>query len=1076
MHTTMDFGSWNVCEQTVVLQGAFLLAEKLIHPKTLVETKKSDWPLIEKPITDALKEICLVSQSQNQEWKKRAIAVLWAKILCCRPDLSLDPDMNIERKWKEDVFFPVEKMIPKINHTVLFELLKTTKAAKIFAELLLAFPPDFWVDEADLMMHHVVEETSLADVTFFLDIWWEILKSSNDRQDETVKLFGDIICQYLTKSTDELCQRTKRFKPDPEQFLPPADNILTIFIEGLHKIRQYIDNSELKCYTVANLTEMLCSSAFIEETQCLPIGLYLEKIVAVLSFWNTGSKNQCHNYNFLEMLKEAERTIKSGSTASRFKLLHGAQHFGLNILKDLLHQWGDEIQNYMNSSKDLGYESYRMADSLLCLHKILIDLRDTDTFPEEQRGNALELVHSITSLQEKTVNVQLKRSTDDSTTIATVAMSIIENKMDRYKEVCSLFASEVSWAFSEDWINCLKRNKAHFQEPDLIFKLLETVSKATSLQSNVSIEQKQNATNFILNLFAELSLSEMDNVLQRVLSSWGKKGLSQSMKAFTNDFQEELNTTFNQISQSVSDYSAAKAVSKVAKLALLYPEAVVNKACHFAVINLGAHTFLAKILISLPALRFRTIINGETSVSLLSQCLIDTCWGKLSSAKEESQFLYLLAFLMNPSETQDSTAVILLQPAEVVRTFVLPYILDDSFNIELCLQILQKALTFQNSVDESGKHWILSCAPFPLIMSLCKLLNSFTKYWQHSEQKCFLTLGSKELIIDILSIICSLILPEAENSPETWNKSLFWLHRKMEHLDWVIHLRLKPIYGEHFKNGVPSQLFEVCKLSEYDWTALDLPEYGPGTGLLAWLECCCISSNMKDQMLSLLSVNRKNPEEVNLFSKGFLVAMIQILPWCSITESKLLAQVAMTLLQRQLLHVPYTLEYVQYMPLLNLRPFAFNLQLSILLLRGFQLLCSSSCSDWLSQEGQKHIARLYSSCMSDVLESIKQQLANNNEIQEGKKETNYVQEVSFIYTQLFCHVLHIIAMMPVDTCEPLYILALEILSLYETLGATDTSTNSLLRRANERHFLTSITENVVNEQHRAALLQKISKL
>ncbi|XP_075051144.1 gem-associated protein 4 [Mixophyes fleayi] len=1072
----MEFGSWNVCEQTVVLQGALLLAEKLTLNKTLLEIKKSDWPLIEKPITDALKEISSGTQPQSHEWRKRGIAIFWAKILSCRSQLSLNDDSDIERKWKEDMFFPVDNMIPKINHTVLFELLKATKAADIFAELLLALPTDFWVEEASLMLNHIIDETSLEDVTFFLDVWWEIMKSSKNRQDETVTIFSAVACQYLTKSDGEVCQSSKRFKPDPEQAFPPADNILTVFLEGLHKIRLSIDNSKLKCYTIANLADMLCSSAFLEkESGHPPIRLYLEKLVAVLRFYNARAKEICRQQSLAEMVREADRIVQSGSTASRFRLLRGAQHFGLNILKDLLLHWGEELHNYMNNSEMIDYECYRMNGSLASLHENLIALKATEALPEEQRGNALELADCITNLLDKAANVQIKCTMIDTDMMAAVAMNIIEAKISRYEEVCPVFASEIAWAFSNDWLNCLKKNKELFREPDLIFKLLEIVVKAVCEQNNIDIKQIQKSANVILDLFCELSLSQMDEVLIRVLSIWGKKGLSHCMVAFTDGFQEELNMMFNQISQNVPDFNA---VSRVARLALLYPEYVVNKACHFAVSNIGAHVFLAKILTSLPGLSFRYSNNAETSVSLLSQCLMETCWGKLSSDKEESQFLYLLTYLMDSSETIDGSASIsLLQPAEVVRTFVLPYILDECVNVEFSLKILHEALNVENLLDISGKHWVLSCSPFPLIMSLCKLLNSYSRYWQHSDEPHCLTLGSKELIIEILTQICSVILPEAETENETWNKSLFWLHRKMEHLDWVVRLRLKPLFGKHFKNEVPASLFDVCKLSEHEWTELDLPEYGPGTGLLAWMECCCISGEIKDQMLSLLCVNTEVPDEVNLFSKGFLVAMVQVLPWCSSTECKLLTQVVRSLLQRQLLHVPYSLEYVQYMPLLNLRPFAYNLQFSVLLLRCFQLLCSSSCSNWLTLDGQKHIARLYSSCISDTLDGVKQQLADYNfQLPKDEREADYVQEVLFIYSQVFCHVLHIIAMMPENTCEPLFFLSLEILSLCETLRANDTSKNRLLRQANERHFLKSITESVSNEQHRATLMQKINKL
>ncbi|XP_068124704.1 gem-associated protein 4 [Hyperolius riggenbachi] len=1067
----MEFGKWTVCEETVVLQGGLLLAEKLAVHKTLLEFKKADWPLIEKPITDALKEISSGSWSQSHKWRKTAIAIFWAKILACRSQPSLDAELDIDRKWREDVFFPVGSMMPKINHAVLFELLKATKAADIFAELLLALPAKYCVDEASLLLNHICEETSTEDVAFFLDVWWEIMKGHKHKQDETVDIFSVVASQYLSKSIDELSQSSKRFKPDPEQVLSQPDNILEVFLKGLHKIGPCIDDIRLKCCTIANLSDLLCSSAFLErECGYLPIKQYLGKLVEVICFGNLKAKD-LHPQSYLSQVKEAERIVQCGSTTSRFRLLQEAQHLGLNLLKDLLDRWAEELHNYINNIEDTTYECYRMKSSIASLQKSLIDI--IETCPAEQSQNISRLAQCISSLHEKTAAAQIKSTTNDADVMAAVAMNIIDNRMDRYEEVCFFFASEIAWAFTEKWFNCLIASKDLFREPDLIFKLLETVDVATSKQSNLNIKQIKKCSTVILDLYCELPLGKMNDVLIKVLSKWGKDGLSHCVTAFTDRFQEELNTTFNQISQNAADYNP---VSRVARLALLNPEQVVCKACHFAVSNLGAHIFLAKILTSLPALGVRDCSQAETSVSLLCQCLMETCWGKFTSDKEESQFLCLLAYLMGSPESAD-VRVSLLQPAEVVRTFVLPYILDEYIHIKICLNILHKALNVENPIDLSGKHWVMSCSPFPLIMSLCKLLNSYSRCWQHADKPYCLTLGSKELVIEILNQISTVILSETDSSSETWNKSLFWLHRKMEQLDWVVQLRLKPIFGEHFKNEVPASLFEVCKLSEKEWTTLDLPEYGPGTGLLAWMECCCISEEMKDQMLSLLCVNIADPEEVNLFSKGFLVAMVQVFPWCSSSECKLFSEVVRSLLQKQLLHVPYSLEYVQYMPLLNLRPFASNLQFSVLLLRGFQLLCSSSCSNWLTLDGQKHIARLYSGCISDLLDRVKQQLSDLSiHLQKDRREPDYVQEALFIYNQVFCHVLHVIAMMPENTCEPLFFLALEILSLYETLSASDTSKNSLLRQANERHFLKSITENVSNDHHRATLMQKINKL
>ena len=55
-----------------------------------------------------------------------------------------------------------------------------------------------------------------------------------------------------------------------------------------------------------------------------------------------------------------------------------------------------------------------------------------------------------------------------------------------------------------------------------------------------------------------------------------------------------------------------------------------------------------------------------------------------------------------------------------------------------------------------------------------------------------------------------------------------------------------------------------------------------------------------------------------------------------------------------------------------------------------------------------------------------------------------------------------------------YVLALEILTCYETLSKTNPSVSSLLQKVNEQRFLKSIAENISPEERRQTLLQKIS--
>lgn len=244
-----------------------------------------------------------------------------------------------------------------------------------------------------------------------------------------------------------------------------------------------------------------------------------------------------------------------------------------------------------------------------------------------------------------------------------------------------------------------------------------------------------------------------------------------------------------------------------------------------------------------------------------------------------------------------------------------------------------------------------------------------------------------------------------------------------------------------------------------EWSGLDLPQYGPGTGLLAWMECCTVSDSLQSTMLSLLSVDRRRPDHVNMFSKGLLLALTQTLPWSSVSQWTRLLRVLRELITSGCLHVPFSLEYVDYLPLLDLRRFSCALRLSVLLLRVLQLLCGSSCSDWLSADGWAHVGRLYSHAVREMINSVKAKLplpssgaltvtastspktppsrdsnpscspvklptvseASEKDLKQAdssppiiresqmdeKVEAVPSQEVLFVLSQLFCHVQHI---------------------------------------------------------------------
>ncbi|NWI63932.1 GEMI4 protein, partial [Todus mexicanus] len=1058
-------GPWGVCEQTAILQGAFLLAARRAQPRPLRELRKAEWPQVGPPIAAALREIGARCSSPRQHrlWQGEAVAIVWAKILLPAP-----PPASLDQGWKEDGFFSVGRMIPDVNRTVLFELVKALGAPRLYARLLLALPPGARRGELERLVEYVASETSPSDVGFFLDVWWEVMKHKEGQEDETVAAFGELVRQHgCEASLDDDLQPAKRFKGEPGSLNDPpaASSLLVALVEGLKQIYRSISQPRTRCYALANLVELLSVFTELEpEGSALPAAEYLDKVSSVVGLWSSDPESQFHHKELDEKVKEAERSMNLLPVA---KLSHEELFVGLDFLCSLLRAWGEELQGALNSSEQLCYESYRLLDTLSTFRKSLVCFSETRDLGEDEARAVLELTRITKDFLEE-IGASLKSKDLGTSLVSSVAMTIIDQKLDRHVEMCSIFASEQTWAFSKDWVDCLVKNKPLFQQPELVLKLLETLASfAVSHQDAEARELQVQVTKAIVECYTHLPLTDKNTVISGVLASWGRPGLSLKAQVVLEGFQEDLNVTFNQITKSVSDEGLTKAVASVARLTLLHPEATVKQVCNLAVVNQGAQQFLAQILCSFPALSFlETHDDPSRPRSLVVRCLEEAVWGRLSSLREEEQFLEFLAFLMQPS-----SATPLVSPAEVTKAFVLPYLKSDSAQIELSLQILSKVLGVQSCSEE---HWIKSCHPFPLLLSLCKLLDGYTKYWHQPGDQPFPSLETKDLILNILCQLCEVVTPETAASPELWVQSVSWLHRKVASLDWTVGLRLKKLYGDHFKNEVPATLFEICTLPEDEWTSRSVPAYGPGSGLLAWMECCCVSAALRETMLSLLTVNVDNPEEVNLFSKGFLVALIQVLPWCSHSEWKGLVRVVEELLQRQVLHVPYTLEYVQYMPLLNLRPFACALQLSVLLLRGFQLLCGSSCSTWLPPDAWLHVVQLYCGSLTDLLGSVKSTAGSPSHPAEDGASA---QEVSFICIQMFCHLLHVAAMLPAKGCaEPLVVVALEILSQYEAFSGADASPSSALRRANERHFLESITDNVGDEALRGTLLQKLGKL
>lgn len=1062
--------SWLNCEKTAVLQGGFLLASQLSQLEPLSALRKEEWEHIGCPIVQAVAEICgqlCVTNHERLHWRKKILCILWSKIL------ENEKGDDVDIRWRENSLFAIQNSLPDLNHTVMFELIKSMGFFSIYVELLQCFESVRQCTELERLVKHVTKDSTEADVQFFLKVWWELLKGRRETEDNLDQIFTAQCVRFRLTLPDSSPQASKRFKLDPDLDMSTTC-IMSILFKGLKEIKDTITSSEMCYFALSNCLDMLYTSYLLNHATDLPAEVKLQNIALSLSLQKRNIPLE--GVDLIQAICESHRDLAAVLTPAQSKprgiTLIQAMDTVLEVIR------GCENRGLLRMpTNDPSALAIRLKDSLGRVLKSL----------EVQSGNLGGNGQTLNTLKKKLEDLLASLSFNvpesPSNEMASVAITIIDSNMKGFEDLPKCFASKFSQIFSDtEWLSCLERNKAAFQKKDLVMALVSSL--ISKCQSDADVKHCKKLKDIVVEIFSQLPLLEKNAILSGILTL-SIKGLHGCLpSSVTIGYDEELNLAFNCIIQVEAKSSLSSAVNAVARVAFQNPEATMQRCCHMAVVNLGAHTLLAQILQQLSGLMGTSRDPSGTKnkeYNLLCRCLQDTMWNKLSTTQEEDQFLCFLSALMESNITGQRGELSFLLPEDIVHAFVLPYLsfsCPQPCRLEVCLRLFQSALACISTDDHT--NWIMKCSPFALLYCLAQLLNNWSKCWeQQLEGDIGLSLESKELLISILTTMGKAVGKEVALAPGTWSRALSWLYAKVEDLDWTVRIRLKEVWGEHFKYEVPSTLMTVSELSEQEWSELVLPHYSQGTGLLAWIECCCLSDHIQEIMLDSLSLDLLNPEELLMFSKGLLVAVSQVLPWCTVGEWQRLLKVLRELLQSDKLHVPYSLEYVDFLPLLDLCSFAHDLQVSVFLLRMFQLLCGSSCAGWLPPQGWAHVGRLCGTAMRGIIDSVKNKMPLQSTTTFPKSTITYsgnlCQEVLFVLTQLFCHVLHMQVMMPGQP-EPLFLCALDILSHYAAVLSAYPKSCTALQVANTRHFLTTITDNLQCTDMRAVLHQKIAQL
>uniref|UniRef100_A0A8C4QV01 Uncharacterized protein n=1 Tax=Eptatretus burgeri TaxID=7764 RepID=A0A8C4QV01_EPTBU len=1120
------------CHRLARFHGALLLAERLFAPRALDVAGKADWQILRKPLLEVAGNICAPLQSDGELendclfWQFKLVALLWMKVLhqdslktaneyanIPNPGHGEDLKTHVERTsgnskrdgnddTQEDLFFAVNHMLPRLSRGLVFEFAREIRSAESVGRLLMLMPLPLQVQEAQALATHTLDGgASITGLDFFLTVWRSMLRLPH--QCCTTTATGKVELAFTHNlDTNHMRPATKRARHDTPFLSHTAASPGLVFAMTLKEVHLTFWEPRLWCQAISVLSDTLSKGIYFHcpdgsLNKCTPLDLplvqehYLKQVASLLHFRLSAVCKTCEG-----VLEVSPSCLKWATSQVLEPFIPSARPFvcpterqlALDVLLHLLRKGQLNTDIRPDQAPDL--ERYCAIISLHRLAEVLDKssqaLCDTDLAVTRETCDVIKQACSIIQEPEHNIECKLEEA-------LLAAVGIIDLRLQEHVNMLHLLSSRADWILTETGLGCLERSMtAALLTQSIVITLSKTVAGILSdvvEETSILLQSLRRLRAVLLSSFDLLDPETRSGVLGTLLEVTSGQGLGfHTLNGLRSEVYTDVTLAFNRIAED--DHAAM--LLAVSRAGMQAPNIALQRALKLAMENMGTAKVLARVLRSIAPFSqpLHMLLNAERlqEGGLLLASLLDLSWEELSFSESRRQcFLNFILYLVLPEpqsiDDAENESVVLGPPLSC--TTLLHALSLSNLHRSTCQELDLALEVFERLLGVGRGKWLIPDQAFPSLLCLTRLLHQFAVCWEQGKQSGALCV--RQRATQLVEQICKLVLQMQEKTD--LDRSVKWLYHRTLHLDWCARLQLEPLTSQQFPLAAPSSLFAVCPVLREHWTPDANTEcnYGLGTGLLAWLECCAMAtSTVAWEVEHALNLDTNSREDVCAFGKGILIALSQLLPQCTIASwHRVLSLINRLVLQGALL-VPYSPKHARWLPLVDLRPCYGPLCLSQLLVRVFQLLAGNECGNAgrvLSVGGWTHVARLAAITFQEALHLLqkvvgekswvadsesfqkvgreKEELEDSTLIRESspndytdkpdhlwhheetlhnnmeekrelpdKKEESAInaEAACFALSQLFAHTLYLMDLLSPDAQQPLFPVALELLA------------------------------------------------